>query len=140
MGFNEELQAEVKERVLADDEVSTIALTARNLLEKETRERQKLMDEHYKRHNNLSMNVDRQISTRELHGAGLENMLFEAAKANSAEKEDRARETAEIRRCLQALGEQITTVASEVRMEHEAEKKRTGEVHNSLDKSVNDLR
>merc|ERR1712137_260295 len=97
-------QSEMKERAAADDEITAIAMIARDLTERESRERQKNEEDHVKRHNDLATNVNQQHqATRDLHSAGLETHANNIAKKHATEKEERTRETGELRRNLQAL-------------------------------------
>merc|ERR1712137_523878 len=138
--LNDELQAEQRERLAADDEITALTMTARNLIEKETRERQKHEEEVMKKHEEVVGNVDQHKTARDLAHAGLENQLGNYTKMHQVEKDERAREAGEFRRYLQVLEEKINTMAAEIRLEHEMDKKKLGDSTVTFDRTLNDLR
>merc|ERR1712137_530814 len=138
--LNDELQAEQRERLAADDEITALTMTARNLIEKETRERQKHEEEVMKKHEEVVGNVDQHKTARDLAHAELENQLGNYTKMHQVEKDERAREAGEFRRYLQVLEEKINTMAAEIRLEHEMDKKKLGDSTVTFDRNLNDLR
>merc|ERR1712007_362102 len=70
--LHDELQAEQRERLAADDEITALTMMARNLIEKETRERQKHEEEVLKKHEEVAGSIDQHRATRDLAHAGLE--------------------------------------------------------------------
>merc|ERR1712137_1531535 len=138
--LNDELQAEQRERAAADDEITALTMVARNLIEKETRERQKHEEEVMKKHLEVTGNINQHRATRDLAHAGLENQLGNYTKMHQFEKDERAREAGEFRRCLKVLEEKINTMAAEIRLEHEMDKKKLGDSTVTFDRNLNDLR
>merc|ERR1711881_194240 len=138
--LNDELQAEQRERLAADDEILALTTTARNLIEKETRDRQKHEEGVLKKHEEVAGNVDQHKAARDLAHAGLENQLGNYTKMHQLEEDERAREAGDFRRALQVLGEKINTMAAEIRLEHEMDKKRFGDSTGTIDRTLNDLR
>merc|ERR1712137_673506 len=128
------------ERAGADDEITALTMAARNLIEKETRERQKHEEEAMKKHLEVTNNIDQHKSTRDLAHAGLESQLGNYTKMHQNEKEERTREAGDLRRCLQALEEKINTMGAEIRLEHEMDKKRLGDSTVTFDRTLNELR
>jgi len=128
--LGDELQSETKERTAADDEITSITMIAKNLIEKESRERQKNEEEHGKRHHDLTTKVNqRHQATRDMHSAALET------HANSA-----AKNTGELHRNLQALAERVTEMEAEIRKDHEMEKKKVAEAHADIDRGLTELK
>jgi len=138
--LHDELQGEQRKLAAANDEITALTVTARSLLEKETRERQKHEEEVLKKHEEVADNIDQHKAARDLAHAGLENQLGNYSKMHQSEKDERAREAGEFRRCLQVLEEKINTMAAEIRLEHEMDKKRLGESTVTFDRTLNDLR
>merc|ERR1712007_280063 len=98
------------------------------------------MGEFIKKHMEVAGNIDQHKAARDLAHAGLENQLGNYTKMHQSEKDERAREAGDFRRALQVLGEKINTMAAEIRLEHEMDKKRLGDSTMTFDRTLNDLR
>merc|ERR1712137_1163049 len=84
--------AETKERAAADDENQALCMVARNLIEKESRERRKAAEELAASHLELHSHVQNESTSRGLHGASLEEQLLNHTKGRALDKDERLKE------------------------------------------------
>merc|ERR1712137_562861 len=132
--------AETKERAAADDENQALCMVARNLIEKESRERRKAAEELAASHLELHSTVQSEATSRGLHGASLEEQLLHHAKGRALDKDERLKEQELLHQRIGELENRVDRAMLDVGMQHDAERKRVSDAQLNSDRALSALR
>merc|ERR1712137_173573 len=131
-----DLVAEAKERAAADDENQALCMVARNLIEKESRERSKAAEELAASPLELHNAHQSEQASRGLHGASLEEQLMNHTKGRALDKDERLKEQEVLHQRIGELENRVERAMLDVGMQHEAERKRVSDAQLNSDRAL----